>query len=226
MTGAQASAALSAAFAVMAVGQLRMPPRLPRPRFRPGTAKPLAAFATGTMGILVLGPAGLAAAPAGYLVPDLVEHHRRRARLAAVEEDLPDVLDLLRVCVATGHSPWRAIGEVGRRHRGPLGEELERAAGAVALGLPSELALGRLQERAGARGIEPLASALARAERHGAPLGPTLAAQALEARSLRAGRAAERAARAAPKIQLVVALLLVPSVLLLVAAALVPAIVG
>ena len=38
-----------------------------------------------------------------------------------------------------------------------------------------------------------------------------------------AARTAERAAKAAPKIQLVVALLLVPSVLLLVAAALVPA---
>jgi len=50
-----------------------------------------------------------------------------------------------------------------------------------------------------------------------------LDALAAEARSREAARVAERAARAAPKIQLVVALLLVPSVLLLVAAALVPA---
>ena len=44
------------------------------------------------------------------------------------------------------------------------------------------------------------------------------------ARARQAQRAAEAAARAAPQIQLVVALLLVPAVLLLVAAALIPAI--
>ncbi|HKG17710.1 MAG TPA: hypothetical protein VKA96_08480, partial [Solirubrobacteraceae bacterium] len=47
------------------------------------------------------------------------------------------------------------------------------------------------------------------------------AAQAEETRAARTRRVRERAARAAPKIQLVVALLLVPSVLLMVAAALV-----
>jgi tight adherence protein C len=74
--------------------------------------------------------------------------------------------------------------------------------------------------------VPTLVAALRRADRHGAPLGPTLAAQALDARANRARRAAEGAARAGPKIQLVVALMLVPSVLLLVAAALLPALVG
>ncbi|HEV2814294.1 MAG TPA: type II secretion system F family protein, partial [Solirubrobacteraceae bacterium] len=54
----------------------------------------------------------------------------------------------------------------------------------------------------------------------GAPLGPALAALAEEARGDRARRIRDRAARAAPKIQLVVALLLGPAVLLMVAAAL------
>ena len=66
-------------------------------------------------------------------------------------------------------------------------------------------------------------AALQRAERHGAPLGGALAAQAAEARSLRAAGRSEQAAKAAPKIQLVVTLLLVPAVMLLVAAALIPA---
>jgi tight adherence protein C len=140
-----------------------------------------------------------------------------------MDEELADVLDLLRVAVAAGLSPWRAIGEVGRRHPGLLAAELQRAAAQVALGVPGCDALATLARRAPARGVPPLLSALDRAERHGAPLAPTLAAQAVEARSLRARRTAERAAKAAPKIQLVVALTLVPSVLLLVAAALVNA---
>ena len=68
--------------------------------------------------------------------------------------------------------------------------------------------------------ITALVAALERAARHGAPLADTLAAQAREAREVRRRRIFEESARAAPKVQLVVALLLVPSVLLLVAAAL------
>jgi tight adherence protein C len=69
-------------------------------------------------------------------------------------------------------------------------------------------------------------AALDRARRHGAPLADTLAAQARDARFGLARHAREEAARAGPKIQLVVALLLVPSVLLLVAAALLAALLG
>jgi tight adherence protein C len=71
-----------------------------------------------------------------------------------------------------------------------------------------------------------LVGALARPARHGAPLADTLAAQARDARLARRRRIQEEAARAGPKIQLVVALLLVPSVLLLVAAALASALIG
>ena len=79
-----------------------------------------------------------------------------------------------------------------------------------------------LERRAPAAGTGPLIAALRRAARHGAPLGPSLEAQAAEARARTARRHTESAARAAPQVQLVVALLLVPSVLLLVAAALIP----
>ena len=83
--------------------------------------------------------------------------------------------------------------------------------------------LDHLSARCPADGILALTAALRRARRHGAPLADTLAAQPAEARSRRAARRSEQAAKAAPKIQLVVALLLVPAVLLLVAAAIVPA---
>lgn len=61
---------------------------------------------------------------------------------------------------------------------------------------------------------------MGRADRHGAPLTPALAALAADARAARARAVREQAAKAAPKIQLVVALLLVPAVMLLVGAAL------
>lgn len=81
-------------------------------------------------------------------------------------------------------------------------------------------ALAGMVERVPLPEVRALVAALDRARRHGAPLAETLAAQARDARFALARRVREDAARAGPKMQLVVALLLVPSVLLLVAAAL------
>ncbi|MBA3306978.1 MAG: type II secretion system F family protein, partial [Thermoleophilaceae bacterium] len=74
--------------------------------------------------------------------------------------------------------------------------------------------------------VRALCAALERARRHGAPLGRTLASQARDTRVALRRHVQEEAAKAGPKIQLVVALLLVPSVLLMVAAALAAALLG
>lgn len=158
---------------------------------------------------------------AGFLAPDVMLARLTRTRARAMEEDLPDLLDLLRVAVEAGLPVSRALGQVGHDHAGRLAVEWQGAAAQMELGVPRRQALAQMAARCPAPGVAALAAGLARAERHGAPLSETLAAQASEARAARARRVRERAARAAPKIQLVVALLLVPSVLLMVAAALV-----
>ena len=178
---------------------------------------PSASVAPGRLGAALL----IAAPVAGYLAPEYALRRRARTRARVMESELPDVLDLLRVAVAAGLAPRRALKEVGRRHPGLLAEELKRAATRADMGEPAIDALNRLEARAPL--TAPLVAALIRAERHGAPLSTTLAAQALQARSERAAQRSEQAAKAAPKIQLVVALLLVPAVLLLMAAALLPA---
>jgi tight adherence protein C len=165
------------------------------------------------------------AAPAtGFLAPDVWLRRRARRRVRSIETELGDVLDLMRVAVAAGLPPARALAEVGRRHPGVLAAELRRAAARSGLGIPREITYRELERRCPAAGIPALVAALTRADRHGAPLGPALVAEARTARARAASRAAEAAARAAPQIQLVIALLLVPSVLLLVAAALLPAV--
>ena len=193
-------------------------------------AAPVAAFAALALMPLAPGRLGFAllsvAPAAGFLAPDLWLRARARARARVIEAEQADVLDLLRVAVGAGLGPWRALREVGRRHPGVLAGELGAAARRVALGVPAEDALARLERRCPAAGTRALTAVLRRADRLGAPPGRALAALAEEARGRQARRAAEHAARAAPKIQLVVALLLVPSVLALVAAALVPALTG
>jgi tight adherence protein C len=185
-------------------------------------ALPLVPATPGRLAIVLV----LGAPLGGYLAPEVALRRRARRRGQTIEIELPDVLDLLRVAVAAGLSPRRALTEVGRRHPGTLARELRRAAARADLGEPVEHTLSQFEARCPATGIAAFVAALRRAERHGAPLGPTLAAQAEEARSRRAAHRAELAAKAAPKIQLVVALLLVPAVLLLMAAALIPALAG
>jgi tight adherence protein C len=168
-----------------------------------------------------LGLAALVGAPAaGFVAPDLWLRRRARIRGAAMAVELPDVADLLRVAVEAGLPVRRALREVGRRRTGRLAAELGRAASALELGARREATLATLRARCPTDGVAPLVAAIERAERHGAPLGPALAAVAADARARDAQRVRDAAARASPKIQLAIALLLVPAVMLLVAAAL------
>jgi tight adherence protein C len=178
---------------------------------------PLATALPGRLPWLIIAAAPLAA----FLAPDVTLRRRARARGRAMDVELPDLLDLLVVALEAGLPLTRALGEVGRRASGPLAREWRGAAQEAALGVPLDEALEALGRRCPAPGMPPLVAALRRGARHGAPLADTLAAQAAEVRAARARRMRDAAAKAAPKIQLVVALGLVPSVLLLVAAALV-----
>jgi len=179
-------------------------------------ALPLAALAPGRLGLLTVigGPTG------AFFVPDLWLARRAAARARLVRRQLPALLDLLRVSIEAGLSPVAALAAVGARSSGPLAAEWRRVGREVALGVPTHEAIERVERRLPLVEVRTLGAALRRAHRHGAPLGETLAAQAREARQAHGRRIEEEAAKAGPKIQLVVALLLVPSVLLLVAAAL------
>jgi tight adherence protein C len=168
-----------------------------------------------------LGPLLVVAAPAGaFLLPDWWLRRRAGDRARAARRELPALLDLLRVTVEAGLPPAAAFAAVGERASGTLAAEWRTVGRVCALGVPISEALAGLERRLPMPEVRALVAALDRAGRHGSPLADTLAAQARDARLARRRQIVEEAAKAGPKIQLVVALLLVPSVLLLVAAAL------
>ena len=178
--------------------------------------------APGRLGILILAIAPSAA----FLGPDLWLARRAARRARAVRRELPALLDMLRVTVDAGASLTAALAEVGGRARGPLAAEWRAVGQEAALGVPLSQALGAMGARLPQAEVTALIGALDRARRHGAPLGSTLAGQARDSRLALRRAVQEDAAKAGPKIQLVVALLLVPSVLLMVAAALASALLG
>jgi tight adherence protein C len=158
---------------------------------------------------------------AGFVGPDaLLERaaRRRRERFVAA---LPDALDMLAVGAASGRNPAVVFGEIAAGTAGPLAVELAAAVAEIECGDPPREALAALRERIGGAEVGALAAALERSRSYGSPLAEQLHAQATALRRDARRRIDERAARAAPKIQLVVALVLVPSVLLMIGAAII-----
>lgn len=182
----------------------------------------LGAVAPGRLGLLIVAGAPVAA----FFAPDVWLARRGAERARAVRRSLPELLDLLRITVDAGAALHVALRAVGDRASGPLAAEWRAVGHEVALGVPLADALDGMGRRLPLPEVRTLARALDRTRRHGVPLGATLASQAQDARLALSRQVKEDAAKAGPKIQLVVALLLVPSVLLLVAAALIASLVG
>lgn len=166
-----------------------------------------------------LAPALVAAAAGfGILAPQVLLERRARRRRDAVERALPDLLDLASVAVGTGRPAARFLAGLGASAEGPLGEELRMARAEIEAGAQPAAALRRAAERVPGAGLEAAVAAIERSGRYGSPLAAQLADQAAALRARRRRVTQEAAQRAAPKIQLVVALVLVPGVLLIVAA--------
>jgi tight adherence protein C len=156
---------------------------------------------------------------AGFFGPDAWLEHRARQRLRALRASLPDALDLLAVGAAAGRSPLAGLAELGDGD-GALGRELAMLSADSSCGLPQSEALESLRRRAPVREVAAMCGVIERSRRYGSPLADQLREQATALRGAQRRRVEEHAARAAPKIQLAVALLLVPSVLLMIAAGL------
>jgi tight adherence protein C len=156
---------------------------------------------------------------AGFLGPDAWLERRARLRIRALRGGLPDALDLLAVSASAGRAPLAGMVELGSGD-GPLARELAVLAAESSCGAPQREALEGLRGRVPIKEVAAMCGVIERSRRYGSPLAEQLREQASTLRSEQRRRIEEHAARAAPKIQLAVALLLVPSVLLMIAAGL------
>jgi tight adherence protein C len=216
--------------------RLDLPDRLARSGLE--ARLPLAALLLGKLaGAALGGLAALVAAPvapgrlsllvavglpaAGFLAPDALLERRARLRRRRLLGALPDACDLLAVAAVAGRSPASGFAELARGSEGPLAEELRMTVAELSCGRPLTAALGSLRRRVPGGEVATLCAAIERSRRYGSPLADQLRRQSSALRNDQRRAVEERAARAAPKIQLVVALVLVPSVLLMITAALI-----
>ncbi|MFY9488153.1 MAG: type II secretion system F family protein [Solirubrobacterales bacterium] len=142
----------------------------------------------------------------------------------AMRAALPDALELMRACLSAGLTLRRSLLLVGDHCSEPIASEFICIAAEMALGVSQTLALDGLAARNPLPETRALVSAMHQADRHGSPLAPVIAAQADEARRAHNRATIERAARAGPKIQLIVATTIVPAALIGLAAVVIAAI--
>jgi tight adherence protein C len=141
-------------------------------------------------------PVSFILAVLGFLLPNFWLHNRIRARQQDVVNALPDVLDLLMVCVEAGMSFNAAVARVAEQPevRGsPLHQELLRMHHEQRAGRQRQEALRALGERTGVREVKAVVGAFIQTEQLGTSLGKTLRIHADFARVQRRFRAEERA---------------------------------
>lgn len=154
-----------------------------------------------------------------FLLPDVMLEMAFRRRLRSIKQGLSDALDLAANGIGAGQDPLNALASASPADA-PLGLELRALAAVRRCGATRREALAEMRERVPTHEIANLSAAVERSSRFGSPLAERLREHAVELRRSQMRAIAEHAARSSPRIQLVVALLLVPSVLLMIAAGL------
>jgi tight adherence protein C len=150
----------------------------------------------------------------GFFFPDFWLRNRIKVRQREITHALPDILDLLMVCVEAGMGFDAAVARVAEQPEGrhsPLHQEMLRMHLEVRAGRPRAEALRALGERTGVDEIKAMVSAFIQTEKLGTPLGKTLRVHSDSARVQRRHRAEERAHLAPLKMLFPTVFFLMPS---------------
>jgi tight adherence protein C len=156
----------------------------------------------------------------GMILPSFWLDHRIKRRHRILRGSLPDMLDVMTVCLEGGLSVPSTIQRVGDELQFAhpmLAGELSIVQRETELGIPIETALRRFADRTGYEGVRPLATFVREAQRHGSDLADALRIHADMLRSQRESDAEEAAQKAAVKILIPTLLLILPAVFVVLA---------
>jgi tight adherence protein C len=161
---------------------------------------------------VVFGPAG---AVLGFAMPGFFLSRRTAGRAARIDEELPQLLDLLAAASHAGLAGVLALQRAIEATRGPLADELGRVLDAVELGGRWRQELRACATRLEIPDLHRAVSALTRSETLGASLSDSMVELAARVREARRVAAAERARTAPVKMLFPLVFLILPAFLLL-----------
>ncbi len=154
------------------------------------------------------------AAVLGYLIPDVVLTRATRRHQKAIQNGLPDAIDLIVVCVEAGSSLDQAIMRTSEELEvalPSLARELRTVTNEIRAGKPRLEAFQGLAKRTQVEDVRALVTMLTQTDRFGTSIAQALRTHASTSRTKRRQRAEERAARVGVKLVFPLALCLVPA---------------
>jgi len=154
----------------------------------------------------------------GWFYTDIWLSGVARARQARIQRDLPDFLDILAVTVSAGVAFRSALERVAEALQGPLGEEIMTALRQMELGMSRRQALEGIKDRNSSESLNQFITALLQAEELGVPLADALGNLAEDMRRSFYQAARRRAAKASPRVSLIVSTVIVPGAIILIVA--------
>jgi tight adherence protein C len=140
---------------------------------------------------------------AGFYLPVYVLQLITRRRQDRIDKALPDILDLLIVCLESGLSLTATLNRVGDEARAlskELYRELQIVNAELRAGIPREVALKNLGERTGVQSVKSLVALMIQSEKLGASIAKSLRTHASFLRVQRGLKAEEMAAKLPVKI--------------------------
>lgn len=159
----------------------------------------------------------IGAGVAGFIIPDVWLRRRIAARRVAIARDLPEIVDLLTLCVEAGADLMSSMQRVVREYRPcPLREELGVLLQEVNVGKRRRDAFLDLAGRLKIPDVTTFSRTIVHSDRMGTGMVQTLRILAEDSR-LRRHHQAERFAQQAPLKMLIPLMLVMGSVLLIVA---------
>jgi tight adherence protein C len=158
---------------------------------------------------------GATGAALGYLLPDLVLRRKTRLRAKAINNGLPDALDLLIVCMEAGSSLDQSImkssDELEIAHPA-LAYELRLITTEIRAGKPRLEAFENFAKRTQVDDVRSLVAMLTQTDRFGTSVAQALRTHADISRTKRRQRAEERAAKVGVKLVFPLVLCIFPAV--------------
>ncbi len=183
------------------------------------TAQPALTVMFGLVPVLILGVRGgwilaLLTAIIGYMLPDLMLSRRITLHKRAIQNGLPDALDLLVVCVEAGSSLDQAILKASEELEiamPAMAHELRTVATEIRAGKPRLDAFQDLAKRTNLDDVRALVAMLIQTDRFGTSIAQALRTHAETSRTKRRQRAEERAGKVSVKLVFPLVLCLLPA---------------
>ena len=150
-----------------------------------------------------------------FLVPNVYVEKRRKSRSLRMRRRLPDAVDLLEICVASGmglDGAWNMVSEEVRRVCPDLADEMALAHFEIELGSSRADAMRNMADRTGIDDLGSLVAVLVESEKLGTGIVEALRTFATALRETRRFRAEEASEKATVKLLIPMILFIFPAI--------------